>query len=313
VLPEQVVELAKQKKLRIVLGADREGGLMTGPCGDSTASTAAAIVRKNLPVDSLLVAQGNFKIAEQYIKWYSGTYRPKLFDVMYSNHFAQVVQELQLPNQLAISTAISNIESKDFSSLNRVYRSHRGAHVCALIRDNILDKGLVSFNSEFQEMQFTDHFAAKWCQIPVELYKHIMKPVSPKFIDGDWCSVNAANQYTLSIYQNSLMSFITETKFNEDVAFLTEKIFKPMAVGHPVIMLASAGTLKALRSLGFRTDWCGIDDSYNDIPDDGERFRATHKVLLDWVALPRDEKVTRIKNSLDTLEHNFNLMRERNR
>jgi hypothetical protein len=107
------------------------------------------------------------------------------------------------------------------------------------------------------------------------------------------------------------MSVITETKFDEDVVFLTEKVFKPLALGHPLILIASAGTLSALKELGFRIDWCGIDPSYNDIVDHKKRLEKTHEVLIDWIKLPREEKIKRIQSSMSTIQHNFDLMRSR--
>jgi hypothetical protein len=77
-------------------------------------------------------------------------------------------------------------------------------------------------------------------------------------------------------------------------------------------LLAAAGTLAALREMGFKTDWCGIDPRYNDIENDVKRMQATHNELLKWVNLPMEEKLTRISNSMPTIEHNFNLSRTSN-
>ena len=97
--------------------------------------------------------------------------------------------------------------------------------------------------------------------------------------------------------------------FLEDVAFITEKIFKPITLGHPLILFASQGTLRCLEDMGFRTDWCGIDPAYNDIEDNVERFNATQQVLNDWIALPQEEKIARLEKSMDTIQHNFDLIR----
>jgi hypothetical protein len=108
------------------------------------------------------------------------------------------------------------------------------------------------------------------------------------------------------------MSFITETKFDEDVVFLTEKVFKPLVLGHPLILLASPGTLGSLKDLGFKIDWCGIDPSYNDIEDNKQRFIKTHEILKWWINLSREEKIEKIQQSMDTIQHNFDLVRSKN-
>jgi hypothetical protein len=79
-----------------------------------------------------------------------------------------------------------------------------------------------------------------------------------------------------------------------------------------MIVLSTCGTLQALRDLGYKTDWCGIDPSYNDIKDNTERFYKTHEILSWWINLSRDEKIQRIVQSLPTIEHNFRLSATRN-
>lgn len=304
--PPELIKLIRQKLLRIVIAADREGGTMLSNEFDCFRSITQSMIKNGLPMGSILVIQGNSLIKQQYEKWLSNTLQPRMFEVMYSCHFDKIFFDHRMPQTPVAETSIKNA-SFDFNSLNRVYRPHRGAHCFYLLTNNILDRGIVSCN----QIQEKDHLAALWNGVSQEQYRTLMCDNFPIYIDGNWKDTNAANQYNLSIYENSLMSFITETKFNEDVVFLTEKIFKPLALGHPVILLASCGTLNGLRDLGFRTDWCGIDPSYNDIVDDAERFIATNNILKEWVNLSRDKKVKLIQRSMDTINHNFNLIRQK--
>jgi hypothetical protein len=76
--------------------------------------------------------------------------------------------------------------------------------------------------------------------------------------------------------------------------------------------LASPGTLRSLEDLGFKIDWCGIDPSYNDIKDDKQRFIKTHEILKWWISLPREEKIEKIHQSMDTIQYNFDLVRSKN-
>ena len=139
-----------------------------------------------------------------------------------------------------------------------------------------------------------------------------MKNNYPRHIDGDWAIKNAANSVNVDILKNSLISFVTETKFDEDVIFLTEKIFKCLAFGHPMIVLAPRGTLRALEDMGFRINLCGINPDYNDFDNDSDRFIATHGVLQHWINFPKQEKIDRILQSMPDIEHNFSLCRSRN-
>ena len=305
-VPKYIVTLVKEKKLRLIIAADREGGPMKTDYIDAFKTTTDAMVDIGLPAGSVLIMQGNKKIEEQYERWLNDSNNHRMFDVMYSNHFGRIFFDNSLPQSAITLQSVSNINAVSYNSLNRIYRTHRGTHLYTLIDNDMLDKGLVSGN----EINFFDREASSFLKIDERHYYDRMKQHFPKFIDGDWSQENAANQYNLSIYENSLMSFITETKFDQDVVFLTEKVFKPIAIGHPMIVLASAGTLRGLEDLGFKINWCGIDPGYNDIEDDYERFVKTHEVLFNWINLSREDKNSLLLRSTDVINHNFNLIRD---
>ena len=300
-LTEEIRKLAKEKKIRIVINADREGGPMVTQHWDCFLTTHTAMVELGLPKDSVLILQGNKKIEHQYRRRLKAKGVGRLYDVMYSNHFGNIFGDDKLPTAPVIKYAMANPASKDYNSLNRVYRPQRGAHLYRLMKDGVLDKGIVSGNEIRLKDRDTESLVGDYADIEKEF---------PRFIDGDWSKINAANQYNVDIYKNSLLSLITETIFLDDVAFITEKIFKPITMGHPLILFASQGTLRCLEDMGFRTDWCGIDPAYNNIEDNVERFNATQQVLNDWIALPQEEKIARLEKSMDTIQHNFDLIRQ---
>jgi hypothetical protein len=307
-LPDKLVNLIKNKKIRIIIAADKEGGSMDVVEQNAFLSTTNAMIELGLPAGSVLIIQGNFKIKEDYNLWLKNSNFPRMFDVQYSSHFTELFFNKRfLPAEPLIDNAVKAAEF-DFTSLNRVYRSHRGAHCYYLVKNKLLDKGMVSCN----EISLTDHIGAKTVNESIAEFSSVLKTHYPRYVDGNWSNINAAEYHNHVFYNNSLMSFVTETKFDENVVFPTEKIYKPIAFGHPLILLASAGTLRAIQDLGFKIDWCGIDPSYNDIIDHQERFFKTHEILKWWIQLSREEKVKRILESKSTIEHNFHLIRTKN-
>jgi hypothetical protein len=307
-----IIRLAQRHLIRIVIAADREGGAMVTDRHDFFSRTTFIMKRLNLPPLSVLITQGNYKIEDQYEAWLKKNKKEKrMFEVMHSNHFGNIFnQSKKVENELkriAVLDAMEDKSSRDYNSLNRVARPHRMAHLYRLITDNILSKGLVSCN----QLDLNSRFVTDSLKIETKTYQRLMKSFYPKHIDGDWSEENAANFYNLDIYKQSLMSVITETIFIDDVAFVTEKIWKPLTFGHPMILFAGQGTLRAVEDMGFRIDWCGIDPSYNDIKDPVKRFNATQQVLVDWCSLSRREQCNRITNSMATIEHNYKLMKER--
>lgn len=309
-LPSNIIDLVKQHQLRLIISADREGGGMIYYSNDGFLSTTNIIKELKLPPGSVLITQGNRKIEDQYAKWLANTNNERLFEVKYVNHFNRIFIDQHSPTSSIVFNSIKNLNAKDYNSLNRTYKDHRSAHLYHLVKLGILDKGLVSAN----ELKFNQQSPLQILKsiTPMAEYDKVLTDHYPRYVDGDWAITNAANSVNVTIFENSLMSFITETKFDEDVVFLTEKVYKSLTYGHPMIVLAPCGTLKALRDLGYKTDWCGIDPSYNDIEDNTDRFYKTHEILNWWVDLSRDEKIQRIVESFSTIEHNFKLSANRN-
>ena len=60
--------------------------------------------------------------------------------------------------------------------------------------------------------------------------------------------------------------------FNCPYSFRTEKIWKPIAIGHPFIVVSNFGYLRDLKQLGFQTFDHLIDESYDSISNDQERI-----------------------------------------
>ena len=57
--------------------------------------------------------------------------------------------------------------------------------------------------------------------------------------------------------------------------FITEKTFRPIACGHPFIVLGNNNILKTLHDLGFETFGSLWDESYDTVIVDSDRFYKT--------------------------------------
>jgi len=85
-----------------------------------------------------------------------------------------------------------------------------------------------------------------------------------------------------SVYIDTYFSLITETVCAEsEVSFRTEKIAKPLAMGHPFIVAANAGFYRDLRSLGFRTFGHVIDESFDSILNAQDRMDRITDIVAD--------------------------------
>jgi hypothetical protein len=83
-------------------------------------------------------------------------------------------------------------------------------------------------------------------------------------------------------YIDTYFSVVTETVCAEsDRSFRTEKIAKPLAMGHPFIVASTPGFYRDLRSLGFRTFDHVIDESFDNIENAQDRMDRIVEILQD--------------------------------
>jgi len=82
-------------------------------------------------------------------------------------------------------------------------------------------------------------------------------------------------------YIDTYFSVVTETVFTYPYSFRTEKIWKPIAIGHPWIAVANTGFYRDMKNLGFRTFDKLIDESFDDITDNLDRLHRVRDVIID--------------------------------
>jgi hypothetical protein len=186
-----------------------------------------------------------------------------------------------------------------------------------LVTNNLLKHGLVSghwcrdpvatpaelqYRPLFTDVQKETYSKALWDNLPVEA-------------DGPWIEGNPDDSdqhiFNHNIYKNSLVTVVTERHFVDRGVFLTEKIFKPIAAGHPFILLGSYKMLETLRKFGYRTDFDMFDDSYDNISSNTDRFAAVHEQLLRWTSLSRAQQEDSVRKSMDAIIHNQELFRKK--
>jgi hypothetical protein len=105
----------------------------------------------------------------------------------------------------------------------------------------------------------------------------------------------------------SFVFVVTETCFWQTKTHLTEKIFKPVALRMPFILLGCANNLKYFREYGFKTFSDYWDESYDTIEDPVARLQAVAQVLKKLCALSINEQTAMLRDMQSLLEYNYNL------
>jgi len=82
-------------------------------------------------------------------------------------------------------------------------------------------------------------------------------------------------------YIDTYFSVVTETVFNYPYSFRTEKIWKPIAMGHPFVAVANQGYYRDLHQMGFQTFGHVIDESFDLIENNQDRLERTAEIIED--------------------------------
>ena len=103
----------------------------------------------------------------------------------------------------------------------------------------------------------------------------------------------------------SLLYLVTETVATGRRHHLTEKTFKPIALGMPFVVVGTQGSLEYLRSYGFRT-FEGIWDESYDTAEDHVRIERIASLLRSLDELPAAAKQDLFDQAQEVVEHNWN-------
>lgn len=205
-----------------------------------------------------------FSEIDQHPNFYRLTDSPsrKSSNVLYCENFFQSIVDIE--NLYVIDK--SNVTDSYFCLMNRK-RDHRTLVANLLQQRNLLHKGFVTYHEgemDIEGLQKTKIFAD---------------------LDGFNFGDKGWPDHNLNIYYNQhALELVTETVV--DYSFVTEKTMKPLLAGTPFLLVAGAGQIAHLRSLGF--DTCGElwDESYDAIEDNSARTIAVIDILDSLLAQP---------------------------
>ena len=174
---------------------------------------------------------------------------------------------------------------KDFLIYNRAWsgtREYRLKFAELLIHNQLTDHCVMGFNCEdngdYRQHQFQNTRLQIQCQ---NLEEYFFYNDSPSTASADYNSID---------YQSTQLEIVLETLFDDDRIQLTEKILRPIACGHPFMLLSTVGSLEYLQQYGFKTFANLIDETYDTIQDPLLRLQAVVAEMKRISNLPSDEK-----------------------
>jgi hypothetical protein len=90
-------------------------------------------------------------------------------------------------------------------------------------------------------------------------------------------------------YIDTYFSLVSETVFDYPYSLRSEKIYKPIAIGHPFVAVANRGFYRDLHNTGFQTYHTLIDESFDLIDNNQDRLDRIACVVGDLCASDLDE------------------------
>ena len=109
----------------------------------------------------------------------------------------------------------------------------------------------------------------------------------------------------LNAWNTSFLHIVTETVWQDKIHF-TEKIFKPIVLHQPFIVVQAPGSLEYLKSYGFQTFDKWWDESYDNIVDPTQRLNHIANIINDIGNKDTKELEVLRKEMAEVLEYNFN-------
>jgi hypothetical protein len=201
---------------------------------------------------------------------------------------------------------------KLFLCMNRFTRQHRRSIVCHLLRRGFLERSLVSFRDDHPERtRFDDpEMQAAWQELRKRQPLTIDRDLPLDFEAYFQRNFAAVQDGEFWPYRDTCFSIVTETHFDNDTLFVSEKLWKPILNHHPFVVVGTPGTLAYLRGLGFQTFSPLIDESYDSLVDDEQRMQALFATIDALGALDDSQRAAKLAQMQPILAHNARHMRQ---
>jgi hypothetical protein len=242
-----------------------------------------------VPTNKILLLSPSRLAEEVYFNWANETNIPKnkRIKIIYGSHIDIRFNEGDIQYW---TTAPAVEKTKTFLSLNRVPRPHRIFLVAALVESGLYDKGNISLWYTGEKTSFMDEILTRKGLFEKSskgklLYDMIYSGMErihqdlPFMLDYKTTEFNPAGfaHSNTKIYKESFINLTSTTFFfdwQEPSPGWNEKEWKPVLTQMPFILFGRYGALQSMKNFGILTFHKFIDESYDYMTDDHERFLA---------------------------------------
>ena len=255
-------------------------------------------------------------------------------------------KDVMSPNEVLHGTTPGCEKTGDLLCLNGMSRPHRIATVAELHRLGC-SNDFVSLLWRYQDINNLTGLDT----VKNHIMDNLLETVEQKEYFNEYFDINPNNiqphpgileidlqeniflhddrRIQLSHYTKTFFSLVTETAFDSgksavykegftsidtydnNITFITEKTFKPIAYFHPFIIMGSLRSLEYLRKSGYETFPEMFDEKYDTIENPKDRFNAVIEQVRLWKEKTQEEKITIYDSVIPKLVHNHNTFRKK--
>lgn len=172
----------------------------------------------------------------------------------------------------------------DFTIINRLNKWWRASVMSDLSVHGLLENSIWSYNTSGEDITESENDNPIMVDV-IPGWRERTRSMSKIQAFCDELTSQQQNDHHYvnnELYRTSRCSLVLETHFDVDQsmgAFLTEKTFKPIKYGQPFIIAGGPGSLQALRNSGYRVFDHVLDNSYDTITDNTERYFAIRNAV----------------------------------
>lgn len=307
----------KQKKMKVLLFHGLEGY--------HSVNFNHILKLLDIPASQLLYITGDYRFSKL-------TKDPKTgVNIIYSNYWER--------NASTVADMNSDIYTKQLSILksgkkrnyfntcyNRRIRDHRILLMSVLKYEKLLDKMIWSWGGDVEntlkqqfagDMSFINHvyinrLGNEYADSVLEVFNWGSKQNGKPAVED--LNINLVNTINEEHIFDTYIQFICETWATNKSTFLSEKSFKPFALGQPFLSWSDKGTVAALRDMGYDVFDDIFSHDYDSIEDDIIRLKTVVGQVKLFVrgnyselskAFEKDSFIKRIEHNKNNLRNSF--------
>jgi len=215
------------------------------------------------------------------------------------------------------------LRDKKFVCFNKIHKGHRVYILARMLENGLINQSYFSFEGGRPDWYNAMSGMYRWAPVIQEqVTKNLhLLPIRLN-ITADRINPVQFAMDDLIYHTNSYFSLVTETVFfrknsdramfytSEDSIFFTEKTARPLMLKHPFILAGWPGSLKMLRSYGYRTFHPFIDESYDLENDDDRRLDMIVSETERLCRFTDDQWIEFQINIKPIVEHNYLNLRD---